>query len=1303
VTDDLSLSAPAERRAMRLAALSAFAAAAAVYVGTALVLSWTSGRTFGFVNYDDVEMTGPANPAIGRGLLHGLAELLDPVRSPQFGHAWLPLYYASLGLDHALGGGAAWVFHLHNVLLHALGAAMVVLIARRLQPSAFVAGLAGVLFAVHPAATESVAWVSSRKDALSFVWMAAAALCYLDGVARRRPRLHALGALCLVVSMTAKATTFVLPLLLLLHAFLLRRDDARPRDRLRPVVPYAVVAALMVALHFWVASREGTAGGAEAAGLAQILDADLQVAWRYAVALFAPVVQSVEHGLELGAVDSAQAVKGGAILVAWAIAVAATWRRSRAAAAALLAVPFALLPFNNVLPRTTVLFAERYVYVALLPFSIAVACLLRPRGGAGSRSVGAVLVPVALAALCAIRLPVWTDSVALWEDADQKAPQSSFVQCQLAQAYEESARRSVAGEAAAANAKAEAAWRHAKDLARTEVRHRQAESGLGTFLLVTAAGAKDPAAQVKEAESNLESAAARGASLSGPGARADRVQDLRNLAACRRQLGDGAGALAAWEQVVRTDERCAEAWNELAVLYFSGGRTKEGAEALEKSAGAAPDDPAIVRERVRVRLAAGDAAGARRDYANAISAHPADESLLVDAARLDALWLRPVDAEVKLRKALELRPDDDTARDLLAAALLDQAQSQAARDDMSAAREAARKAAEVVPKSSAPEQVLGIVARRAGDLEEAATHLRKARDLHPEGTRIREQLASVLVELAVKLLGESREGLALMLLEEAVATGADAVATPRGRVDSGVSGWPAPVAGDDRATVARCAALKGLAYLGAGRPADALPELTIAEAGTAGGDAAMRRVVLRLVVRARFALGKTDDAVAAAAEFTSLEIPGDAEWTWRRHAERAAAFVERGLARRGAQDTAGADADFRAAREAFDAAHAAGMPEWRLHVRRGEILFAEEDFLAATKEYDRAAELAPAEADPLLDRAKVWQTLYLLEEDKAYLTQAEADFRRAAEVAGSDPRVLAGLGETLVLAQKPGDAFPWLQKAVLADPSQAAARKMLADLAIRAGRSHLEKAAGASGAALQQSLADARAAADRAVALDPPAPDALVFLGDVLRRQGDWSAALGRYQAARERFPDSTVPLDALAKFHMDRGHLNLLAKRRAEAIADFRTALGVPRTTIDLAPARDRLHDVAVATYSEAMDLDAAGKFAESAERFALSLQAESTAEGHFARAVVLGKAERPEEAVTEYDAALAADPALLKARLNRASTLLRLGRLDAAAADFRAWLDAAPPDDPRRRAAQTQLDWIEKERKRPGDGPPK
>jgi tetratricopeptide (TPR) repeat protein len=1180
---------------------------------------------------------------------------------------------------------------------------MVALIARRLGATAFVAGVAGVVFAVHPVATENVAWVASRKDVLSFVWMGAAALCYLDAIEKRRPALHALGALCLLVSLTAKGTTLVLPLLLVVHAFLVRDDLETPRERLRPVVPYAIVAAAMTALHLWVAGREGTMGGGAGAGIGALVAVDLQVAWRYVVALTVPFVQSVEHGVDATDVDARQAVLGAAAIVALVVAVAAAWKRSRPVAAVLLAAALALAPFNNILPRTSILFAERYAYVALLPASIGIAWLLRPRGDGPARLLPTAVGIGLLATLCALRLPVWTDSIALWTDAATKAPNSALVQCQLADAYGTAAREASGAEAEQFAAFADNAWRSARSLATTDLDRMRAEAGLATHLLVTAATSKDAAAQLKEAVANLESASRDAASLEVPGIVGQRVQILTNLATCRELLGDVAGAVVAWHDAVLLDENCAAGWNGLARVYLAASRTAQLKEALANSERAAPHDPAIVRERAKIRVAAGDMGGAKRDLADAIAANPRDVDLLVDAARLDAMWMRPVDAETKLRKALEIRPDDPALLELLAAALLDQAQSQASRDDMGAAREAARKAGEIAPQSSAPEQMLGIVARRAGNLEEAAEHLRKARELHPEGVRIREQLASVLVELAARNLDEGREGLALMLLEEAVQVHATAIATPKFRLESGVADWPEPANGDDRSVVARGAALKGLALLSTARAADALPELVIADAGTKGGDARLRRVVLRLLVRANLLTGHADDAVAAARELASLEIPDDATWAWKRHAELAEALIERGTAHRTAKDEAGAAADFTAARAALDAAKAAGMPESRLRARLGEILFREEDFLAATKEFDRAEAAAPDDVEPVLDRAQVWRTQYLLEEDRAYLVQAENDFKRAAEIAPGDPRVLAGLGETLAMEQKPGDAFPWLQKAVLADPSQAGARRLLAELAIRAGRSHLEKCVGAPAATVQQELAEARSAADRAVALDPPAPEALLFLGEVLQRQGDWVGPLKRFEMARDRFPDSTAPLDAIAKFHMDRGHVELLVKKRAEAIADFRKALDVPRTTIDLGPAKERLHEIAMTAGSEALALDKEGKLAEATERFAQSISAEPTVEAHFARGVLLARAEKFEEAVAEYDAAIAMDPKMSSARLNRAAALLRLGRLADALAAYRAWLDAAPADDKDRRAVQKQIDWIVEQQRELDAEPPK
>jgi hypothetical protein len=69
---------------------------------------------------------------------------------------WRPTTSFVMFLAWQLGGGAAFVFHLVNVAVHAAVSALVVRVAARVIPVA-AAGLAGVVFAVHPVHVEAVA------------------------------------------------------------------------------------------------------------------------------------------------------------------------------------------------------------------------------------------------------------------------------------------------------------------------------------------------------------------------------------------------------------------------------------------------------------------------------------------------------------------------------------------------------------------------------------------------------------------------------------------------------------------------------------------------------------------------------------------------------------------------------------------------------------------------------------------------------------------------------------------------------------------------------------------------------------------------------------------------------------------------------------------------------------------------------------------------------------------------------------------------------------------------------------------
>jgi tetratricopeptide (TPR) repeat protein len=1278
--------------------LAAIGGALLLYIVVPLV---ALGGEWGLVNYDDPYLTAPENPAIGKGLLASLPDLLAP--SGRFMDAWLPLYYWSLGLDHALFGDWWLGWHLHSGLLHALGAALVVLVARELGLRNTAAATAGLIFALHPVATESVAWIASRKDQLSFVWAAAGALCYLRGVRTGYRRLHVLGALFLGVGLLAKGTVLVLPLLLAVHAVLLRDDGKSVRERLLPVAPFAVVALVLTVVHLVVARSAGTAGAGTGAGVLRLLLADLAVVWLYVRSLFLPIPAwaSVEHGLDPFALSAGRMVLGAAVVVAWGGAVVSTWRTRKGVAAVLLAVPLALAPFNNVLPQTSVLFAERYVYVALLPFALGVGAWLASRFGRAAPFLAAALLGV----LAAPRIGVWRDSVALWRDAQAVAPASAFVRMQLADALTLFAAHG--GERAADWAElAEAEWRGARRLARDDlervehehdvrpvamrVRLVQAGTGLGTYLLVTASGREDARERVEEAVAVLGESLELLDGLEDTAGFEDRLElALTNRAGALEALGRRDDAFAAWQDAAQRLPERAAPLNAMARLHLAAGRGPDALAALAASARIAPHDAAAARERADIRLAIGDAAGAKKEILTALSEHPQNADLLLVAGHLDLLLLRPVDAEKRFRDALDARPDDEAARTGLASALVQQAQAFAARDDAESAREAARKAAEVAPESSAPDQILGIVARRTGGLDEAVEHFRNAHSRQPDGMRIREALASVLVERAVLLLDDGRDAAALLLVEEALSVGAERIATPAVRLEHGIAGWPGPQPdAASRDVVVRQAALRGLALLADGRNVDALTELSVVDAGSKN-DLALRRVALQLLTRAAFGSGEIERALKAAGELPGL---ADALDDYEKSAaleELAAAWVEAGIARRAAEGEAVAQPYFDGARQVLAAAGEAGLAASRVHLRTGEILFAEEDFLMATREFDRAVELDEKNVDAYLDRAAVWRSHFLIEEDLSFLKGAEEDLRKALAVAPGDARVMAALGETLLLSRKPSEAFPWLQRAVLADPSQTGARGLLAELLVRAGRSNLEKHAETQAAA---ELDAAESAADRAVALDPPTPSALLLRADVLRTRSRWGDALVAIQRAAERFPDHQEPKDALATYYRDAGHGYMLHRQNSQAIEAFRRALEVEGAQVDLAAVEERLVGIAVNSYNEGLAAREAGDLDRAARQFRLSIRADETPEGWFQLGNAL--AARPGDdleslaaAAEAYGRALELRPEFLPALLNRGGVRMRLGRPGEAAQDYRAWLGAAPQDDEHRRAVEHQL----------------
>ena len=191
-----------------------------------------------FVNWDDDRNL--IDNSYYRGL--GWEQLKWMFTTFHMGH-YQPLSWVTFGIDYLIWGMDPFGYHLTNLLLHAANAVLFYFVSRQLLSAALSipageatwrlgasAGLAALLFAMHPLRVESVAWATERRDVLSGLFFLATVYGYLRaqecaGAIERRRRM-AFTLIAYALSLLAKATAMTLPVVLLLL-------DIYPLKRLR--------------------------------------------------------------------------------------------------------------------------------------------------------------------------------------------------------------------------------------------------------------------------------------------------------------------------------------------------------------------------------------------------------------------------------------------------------------------------------------------------------------------------------------------------------------------------------------------------------------------------------------------------------------------------------------------------------------------------------------------------------------------------------------------------------------------------------------------------------------------------------------------------------------------------------------------------------------------------------------------------------------------------------------------------------------------------------------------------------------
>jgi tetratricopeptide (TPR) repeat protein len=175
-------------------------------------------------------------------------------------------------------GNDTFGYHLVSAGLHAGAAVLLWRLLRRLGVRC--ARFGGLLFAVHPIAVESVAWIDELKNTLSLPFLLLAMILYVDfdqkgsgreclnpaaGFKHSRPDpFYWTSLLCFLLAMLSKSSAVMFPLIILLYAWW-KRGKIRAAD-LRSAAPFLVISVVLGLLTLRFQAEHGLGGGLAAAG-----------------------------------------------------------------------------------------------------------------------------------------------------------------------------------------------------------------------------------------------------------------------------------------------------------------------------------------------------------------------------------------------------------------------------------------------------------------------------------------------------------------------------------------------------------------------------------------------------------------------------------------------------------------------------------------------------------------------------------------------------------------------------------------------------------------------------------------------------------------------------------------------------------------------------------------------------------------------------------------------------------------------------------------------------------------------------
>jgi tetratricopeptide (TPR) repeat protein len=405
-----------------------------LWIAASVFVLYFKSLWFGYTHLDDnILILG------NERFLSSLSNVAEAFMQKVFAKSFLPYYrpvlMVSLILDTKIGSGAPLFYHLTNIALHAGASCLVAAFLLSLGYGRLESFLSGMIFAVHPALSQGVAWIPGRNDTLLAVSVLGAFIAFLRMMRDGRSWPYLAHVALFLAALFTKETALVVIPLGLIYMYLVAGEKLISRKSAALWIGWSV--SVLVWHQFRSVAVQGTMP------LSFYDMACLQVAYlpaliQFAGKIFFPFNLSVFPIIA----DTGYAFGAAAVtLLACAVIFTKKRRYRYIVFGAAWAVLFLLPSLIRANFRISADFLEHRVYVPVIGvFVVLLETDFVRKAPARSLAAGALIVIAVFASITFRHIDNFRDRSAFWLNAVRTSPHSSFAHLAMALSCHESGR-----------------------------------------------------------------------------------------------------------------------------------------------------------------------------------------------------------------------------------------------------------------------------------------------------------------------------------------------------------------------------------------------------------------------------------------------------------------------------------------------------------------------------------------------------------------------------------------------------------------------------------------------------------------------------------------------------------------------------------------------------------------------------------------------------------------------------------------------------------------------------------------------